>query len=161
MLTRVELAARDELGLWRASLSLNGSPWVEDPTYPFAFELRGLPEGSFRVRARVEDFAGNLAEREMVIHVGDPEAAETWPTPPEGSIAPYLEDSSGSPLVCESSDECGPGARCLEGVCLVDLEGGCRTGGPAPRDLPRLWFWLVCLAPRPRRFGLSSRPPDC
>ena len=101
--------------------------------------------------AKLEDMGFVWSEREALIHVGAPGSQETWPAPPPGSVKPYLEDESGSPQLCQRSEECLVGARCLDGVCVVDLDGGgCRTGAPLPG--PGLTTcWIVMIAGLGRR----------
>ena len=114
---RVFLGADDDIGVAGATLSLNGGTPVEDPTYPFAFDLSGLPEGAYRLEAEVWDRADRRASAQRVIYVGNPDEL-VWPEAPPGSVVPNKEAPAGDVVRCAEVERCPAGTRCIDGICL-------------------------------------------
>jgi len=143
---RIEIDAADDVGVGHAVLSVNGEPTAEDPTFPFAFEVRRWPEGSYALEVRVFDAAGNVADERLDVYVGDDPDAGAGIVP-TGSVTPYLEPSGEPPPRCRGDKQCPAGTQCLDGVCLrpqIDCSVGLAGRDRVPVGLLGLfglWGW--------------------
>lgn len=139
---RVEIAASDDVGVGKATISVQGAPEAVDPTYPFAFDVHGWGAGRYAIEIAVQDAAGNVSRDQVDVFVGDDPDAGAGSVP-AGSVTPYLEPSGDPPPRCSRDAQCPAGTECLDGVCLrPQLDCGV---GPAGGRAPWAGFALFAL----------------
>lgn len=144
---RIDVEILNPADLTQVELSVNGSPFLVNPMFPYAFALSDLGPGSYRARVIARDIHGAHSEAQVHFSVGPSlvQGEKHYPELEPEQISRRIHRLNGEPVRCESDKVCYGGTRCIDGMCLRPLsEQGCTLGSGAGEIAPQLGLGILC-----------------